>query len=295
MFLRLPILALASLSLLAACRPTLDDDAPRLTIPKSLPQFTIQRPAPGVAQRARDLAAEGTAAMDRGELLVAVPILTQAVATDPSSPEARLHLARAFARGGRASVALQLLGPAKAHLRDCGACVELLQAVIKHPDFKHLRETSEGRDLLREVPEAPLPYARWARRVAQALQKTDLAALVSVIDAQAPFDLVRSCPTCQNVGARAETRRPLIGMALAAKVAVRFDVTHADAHGLPLLVPGEPSCKDRCCTWQLPQPIPMAHAGLRRLCFWPQTPAQGVLTQAAFEYGPSAPLPAVAP
>jgi hypothetical protein len=270
---------------LAACRPPLDDVSPQLAVPKSLPAFSIQRPDPGVAQRAAGLVVEGQTALDQGDLHKAIPLLTQALATDPASPDARLQLARAFAKGGRASVAVQLLQPAKGHLKDCGMCLEVLQDATKLPEFKHLRETTEGRDLLGDVPATPPAYASWARRVATALQKTDLAALVPFVDARAPFELVRSCPTCENIGARAETRRPLVGMALAAKVAVRFDVSHADAHGLPLLAPAEPKCKDRCCTWTLPQPVPPGQVGLRQLCFWPQTPTQGVLSQLTFEYG----------
>lgn len=270
---------------LAACRPPLDDPSPQLPVPKSLPPFSFERPETGVAQRAAGLVIEGQAALDQGALHKAVPLLTQALTTDPANPDARLQLARAFAKGGRSSVAVQLLQPAKEHVKQCGACVEILQKVARSTDFQHLRETTAGRDLLGDVPQSPPDYAAWARRTAAALQKTDLASLVPFVDPRVPFELVRSCPTCEHIGARAETRRPLVGMALVAKIAVRFDVSHADAHGLPLLVPGEPKCADRCCTWTLPKPVPQGQVGLSQLCFWPQTPAQGVLTELAFEYG----------
>lgn len=279
------VLLCLACALAVACRPALDDPAATLAVPKSLPPFQMERPATGVAQRAAALVGEGVALLDQGDLRKAVPLLTEALATDPANTDARLHLARAFAKGGRRSVAVQLLEPAKKHVKACGTCVELLQTVAKSPDFAHLRETSAGRDLLSGVPEAPLPYPAWARKVATALQKTDLATLVGSIDSTHAFELVRACPTCQNIGARAETRRPLIGMAPAAKIAIRFDIVHPEARGLPLLTPGEPQCKHRCCQWNLPQPVPAGQVGMRRVCFWPQSPGQGLVTELAFEYG----------
>ena len=284
-----PFALVCLLGLLAvACRPALDDPAATLAVPKSLPSFQMERPAVGVAQRAAALVGEGMVVLDQGDLRKAIPLLTEALATDPANTDARLQLARAFVRGGRSSVAVQLLEPARKQLKACGTCVELLQSVVKSPDFAHLRETSAGRDLLRDVPAAPLPYPIWARKVAKALQTTDLATLVGNIDSVQAFDLVRSCPTCQNIGARAETRRPLVGMAPAAKIAIRFDLTHPEARGLPLLTPGDPQCKDRCCQWNLPQPMPVGQVGMRRICFWPKSPGQGTVTELAFEYGATA-------
>jgi hypothetical protein len=277
-----------ALGLVACRRPPLDAERPLLATPAQLPPFAVERASPGPAGLAAQLTETGAAQLLAGEVTAAVPTLTQALTTDPANLEARLLLARSFARGGRSSVALRLLAPAKACLRTSGVCVWLLQAMRDQADFAHLRETAEGRALLAEVPTTPLPFAGWAKAAAKALQTTDLAGLVRFVDERQTFDLVRSCPTCQNIGARAETVRKLQGMAHAAKVAVRFDTVHPEARGIPLEVVGEPACAERCCTWSLPSPqVTEGKAALQRLCFWPTTPAQGVLTEVRLVYGAS--------
>ncbi len=272
---------------LVACRPALDDPNATLAIPTSVPTYSAQRPSPGQRQLAVDLSAQATsleAAPDPGK---AIGLLTQALTQDPSNPQARLALARLFAKAGRSSVALKLLQPCGELLKSSGVCLELLQNVKRDTAFAHLRDTAQGQALLDPVPAAPLPYARWSALLAKALQNTDMVQLNSFVDPKVSFDLVRVCPNCANLAARNETRRPLIGLALAAKVAVRFDTQHSDAHGTPLLVPGEPTCLDHCCTYAVPDPVPEGKATLRRLCFWPQEPGQGRVTEMAFVYGPT--------
>lgn len=271
---------------LASCRPELDSDKPTLAVPSSLPPFALEPSQAPLRQRADDLVGQGRDLLKKGELKQAVPVLTEALATDPSSPAARLELARTFARGGRASVAVQLLKPAAEKLKTCGGCVELLQAVRQDPDFAHLRETTEGRALLQGVPAEPLPYAKWATEVAQALQGGDAKKIEPFVHSRLPFDLVRSCPSCPNPAVQATSRRPLVGLPLAAKVVARFEPrTQPGSRGTPLLTEGKPICSGGCCSWKVPEPVPVDQAALRRLCFRPGTPTVGHLTEIEVVYG----------
>lgn len=271
---------------LAACQPPLDAPDAALAVPASLPAFAQEPPAPSVVHRAKELVIEGESALQRGDLKTAVPLLTQALSVDPSSPLARVALARAFVRGGRSSVALKLLEPAAAQVATCGACVELLQAAKKHTDFKMMLGHPEAAALWARVPSTALPYATWATAIATSLQAARAEGLAPYVSATRPFELVRSCPRCTQPGARAPNRRTLLGMPLASKLAARFDPQAGEGQGVTLRVTGKPTCAEGCCTWPLPD-VAVAEAALKQVCLTPSTPTAAVLTRVEVVYGDS--------
>lgn len=283
-FLRLCLpLAFAALG----CRPDLDNPAATLPVPSSLPPFAaLPQPLASLGQsqalldRARD-------ALQAGRKAQALPLLTEALATCPASTDARFELARYFANHGRASVAVQLLAPAKAAMATCGTCVELLQNVRNHPEFAHLSRTEAGSALLADVPTEPLPYAKWSTAVAKALQSGEPAKFLPFIHGEIPYDLVRSCPQCTNPTAREIQRRPLFGEIAAAKLAQRFDSQNVQAGGLPLDLPGDPTCSDRCCDWNHSLSTAPNRVTLQRICLWPVTPTRAAVRLIALRYGPT--------
>jgi len=270
---------------LAGCTPQLDDSHAVLKIPAALPGFDTQPPAPGIAKRAQDLLVQGERLASQGKLLEAVAKLTEALSLDPACAEARLALARTFALGGRSSVALALLRPAAEHVQDCGTCVEMLQIAQHSKELQHLREATAGRQLFAHVPQTPLPYLRWTADVAAALQIGSVQGLAPYVHSRLPFLLVRSCPACDVASATTPSRRELVGIGLAAKVAARFDTVHPAAFGIRLHVVQPPRCNNKCCDYSIPEPVPHGEAALRRLCFRATTPTQAVLTEVELVYG----------
>ncbi len=254
-------------------------------MPKSLPAFAeLPDPAATWAQSQSQLA-EARQALRAGKETEALQGLTLALTTCPADTEARLELARYFAQRGRSSVALTLFKPARAVMATCGACLDLLQRAAADPAFFHLRKTEEGAALFAGLPKQPLPWRKWATDAAGALQAGDPNRLLPFIHAAFPYDLLRSCPTCKNAVAQQVQRRTLSGPLAAGKLAQRFDTAHPEAGGVPLGVPGDPTCTAGCCEWQASAPPAEKSVQLQRLCFWPVTPERAALTSIALRYG----------
>ncbi|MSP91989.1 MAG: hypothetical protein EXR79_09360 [Myxococcales bacterium] len=273
------------IALPTACRPGLDADPALVGVPASLPALEVEPKSRDTMLRALELAREGDALVVAGNLKAAIPKLTEAVAADPSLGIARLALARAFARAGRASVALALFEPALERAKTCGMCVELLHTAAAHEDFAHLRATAQGQAFFARVPTEPLPWQEWALRVADALQKADGAALAPYAHPTLPFDFVRACPSCANEAVRSPQRRTLTGAPAIAKVAGRFDTKDPNHLGVALRVTGEPACADACCVWTVPEPVPVGTAALARVCLRAATPITAHLTEVAVTWG----------
>jgi hypothetical protein len=271
---------------LTACRPALDAEDALLPVPASLPALAIEPPTPAATARALELTRTGDALVVAGKLKESLPQLTEAVVTDPSLGVARLALARAFARGGRASVAMRLLQPAAEQVKTCGMCVELLQMAATHEDFAHLRRTAEGTQLFARVPSEPLAWDEWALRVATGLRDADPVALAPFFHPRLPFAFVRACPTCPNEAMRAPVSRDLAGTVVMAKIAARFDMKSQQFAGTPLAVLGRPKCALGCCAWPVTGPVAAGQAAVKRVCLRPVTPTQAHVTEIAIMYGP---------
>ena len=272
-------------AMVPACKPGLDADPALVTVPASLPDLSNEPKSRDVTLRALELAREGDTLVVAGNVKAAIPKLTEAVATDPSLGIARLALARAFARAGRASVALALLQAALDKAKSCGMCVEVLHTAAGHEDFAHLRATPQGQAFFARVPPEPLPWQEWALRVADALQKADGAALGTYAHARLSFDFVRSCPACPREAQRLPQTRALTGAPAAAKVAARFDTHDPTRMGVALRMTGAPHCADGCCAWTVPEPVPVGTAALARVCLYPATPTTAYLGEVAVIWG----------
>ena len=280
-------LALELLTL--GCRPKLDDESAVLKVPSSLPVFVQEPAVPSYAARATELANEATVSLARHDVAKAIPLLTEALTVDGSHEKARWLLAQTFLEGGRGSVALKLIAPLAEHQKDCGWCIEFLQKVKTDKASTRLAASSEGHTLLADVSEAPLPYAQWAKSLAVAIQGGKFDEIAKYAHIALPFDLVRSCPECQEEAKRQPQHRLLTGQAMLVKAASRFDTVRPESAGIPLTVQGEPQCQDRCCTWPTPKVVPAASAALARLCLRPTSPLQPTLSEISLVFGTSVP------
>lgn len=283
---------LIGLLLATACRPKLDAEQPTLAIPASLPAFAKQPTSAGALQRATELADEATPALAKADLKRAIPLLTEALAADGSHERARWLLAEAFVRGGRGSVALQLLQPLKEHTSDCGWCVEFLQKVKQEKVFATFCETTAGRELLAGVTTEPMPYVQWAKRLATAIQTGNINEIARFAHITLPFTLLRSCPDCADPGKQQPQTRALTGPNLLVKVASRFDTSRPENPAIPLTTQGEPTCRARCCSWTVLRPVANGTAALERVCLRPNTPNAATLSEISLVYGAGMPPPA---
>ena len=279
------------LMLLVACRPKLDDAEPTLKVPTSLPVFVQEPIAASVVFRATELANEATVSLARHDLKTAIPLLTEALTVDGSHEQARWLLAQTFLAAGRGSVALKLIAPLAEHQKDCGWCLEFLQKVKQDKAFFRLVQSAEGHALLADVAETPLPYAQWAKSLATAIQNGKPDEVGKYAHITMPFDLVRACPDCTDEAKRAPQHRPLLGQTMLLKVASRFDLVRPESAGIPLIIQGEPQCKDRCCTWQAPKSVAPATAALARLCLRPTSPTQPTVAEISLVFGTSVTRP----
>ena len=289
--------ALAAATLLVAgCEPKLDDDAPRLSKPSSLPHLDAKPVAPSVAERALVRAAAGTSSLAAGDIEAARTALTEACTLDPSLASARLNLARAYASAGLGSVALDLLESMVARSGDCGTCVaSLMTLAANDPLLAHVLSHSRGEAVLEAASTMTLPWQRWASESAAALQAFRPDVLETFVHSDVPFVLARSCPQCPNSERRGVEQRPLRGSLLLIKVASRFDTRNPMLGGIALGVAGTPTCSDACCSFVVPETLEPATAQLEQLCFRPLTPTASALTQLKIRYAPSrapAPTPA---
>jgi hypothetical protein len=278
-------LFLALMVSVLACRPKLDDETAALKVPASLPVFVQEPMVPSIVHRATELANEATVSLARHDVAKAIPLLTEALTVDGSHEQARWLLAQTFLAGGRGSVALKLIAPLAEHQKVCGWCLEFLQKVKKDKAFERLVQSSEGHALLADVSETPMPYTAWAKSLATAIQTGKLEEVAKYAHISLPFDLVRSCPECEDVSKRLEQRRPLLGQTMLAKVASRFDPVRPENLGVPLSVEGEPRCEGRCCTWLFPKSVRTGTAALSRMCLRPTAPDHPTLSEIHFVYG----------
>jgi len=270
-----------------ACRPKLDDAEPRLKAPASLPTFAQEPLAASIVYRATELTNEATLSLARHDLAKAIPQLTEALTVDGSHEKARWLLAQTFLEAGLGSVALKLIAPLAEHEKNCGWCLEFLQKVKQDKVFDRLARSSEGHALLADVPDTPLPYTAWAKSLAASIQNGKLPDIGKYAHITLPFDLVRACPDCEDPAKRQPQRRPLQGPSMLTKVASRFDLVHPENAGIPLIVQGEPLCRDRCCTWPTPKPVAPATAALERVCLRPTSPTQPTLAEISLIFGTS--------
>ena len=284
-------LFLALLLSFVACRPKLDDEHATLRIPTSLPGFAVEPSAASVALRATELADEATVSLARHDLDKAIPLLIEALTVDGSHEVARRLLAKTFLAEGRGSVALKLIAPVKEPLKTCGWCLDFLQNIKTDKAFERLAQSAEGHALLADVPDTPLPYVQWARKLAADLQGGKLDALGKYAHPLLPFDLVRACPDCADQAKRVPQHRLLLGAPLLIKVASRFDLVRPENAGIPLTVQGEPTCVARCCSWQTPKTLAPSTAALERVCLRPTTPQQPTLKEIRLVFGSTAPRP----
>ena len=284
-------LFVALVLLAVACRPKLDDGRETLRIPSSLPGFAPEPIALSVVIRATELADEATVSLARHDLKKAIPLLTEALTVDGSHENARWLLAQTFLAEGRGSVSLKLIAPLKEHVKDCGWCLEFLQKVKNDKSFERLAQSAEGHDLLADVPEAPLPYAAWAKTLAALIQSGKLDEIAKYAHPRLPFAMIRACPECEDPTKRQPQIRPLTGAPLLMKVASRFDLVRPESAGIPLIVQGEPKCAARCCTWQTPKSLAPATAALARLCLRPTLPDQPTVTEISLLFGTLLPRP----
>lgn len=272
--------------LAASCKPLKDDPQATLAIPKVLPAFADRPKSMQDLDRSNELLARGTQALAAGQLAQeAIPLLTEALAACPGNTQARLELARAFVRGGRPSVALALLEPAKAAVGHCGMCLELLVLVSGDPEFAPLLATDPGKRLLSGVHLLPLPYANWSRQAAASLVKGDARAIEKYVEATWPLLWLRSCPSCPTESARPIQSRALQGMPLIAKMVSRFDPNRPERQPTLLSAAGEPTCAQRCCTWPAEQ-APTNQAALKRICWLPLEASKPMLTEVWVLHGP---------
>lgn len=276
---------LAAVAVVLGCRPQLDDANAPLAVPATLPGFAALPSPPAALTQSRLLTDQGRDLLAKGQLKPAVAKLTEALTTCPADSEARLELARAFARNGRSSVAIKLLAPAKDQRLTCGACLRMLQSAGSDPAFAHLRETAEGAELLAGVSDKPIPFAAWAIRFGKALQSGDPQQTLQFVHSELPYELLRSCPTCDNEAARPVQRQTLSGLLPAAKLTQRFDTVHPEMRGIPLDVPADVTCTGDCCDFVSAKPPQPNRALLQRACFWPVAPDRGAITTIALQYG----------
>lgn len=268
------------------CRPLQDDPKAALAIPKVLPAFADRPQSMQDLDRSNDLLARGTQALTAGQLAQeAIPLLTEALAACPGNTQARLELARAFVRGGRPTVALALLEPAKAAVGHCGLCLEMLVTVSRDPEFAPLLATDPGKRLLSGVHLAPLPYGSWSKQAAASLVKGDARALEKYIDPAWPVVWQRSCPSCPTETARPIQSRALQGMPLIAKMISRFDPNRPERQPTLLAAAGEPACTLRCCTWPA-ELAPTNQAALKRICWLPLEAEKPLLSEVWVLHGP---------
>ncbi len=276
---------LAAALLAVGCKPLRDDPSAVLAIPKSLPAFADRPQSMLEFDRSNDLLVRATQALATQPVQVAIPLLTEALAACPGNTQARLELARAFVRGGRPTVALALLEPAKEAVGHCGMCVELLIAVSQDPEFAGLVATDPGKRLLAGVHLLPLPYANWSKQAAATLVKGNARALEKYIEPTWPLLWQRSCPSCPAESARPIQSRALQGMPLIAKMVSRFDPGRPERQPTLLSADGEPSCVQRCCTWSADQ-APTNQAALKRICWLPVGADKPMLTEVWVLHGP---------
>lgn len=282
---------------MAGCQqpPALDDPAPKLPVPASLPPFAIWPDPPTPLVRSDELLVQGKAELAKGDLQSAVRTLTEALAVCPANALARLELARTFARAGRSSVALTLLEPARKSATSCGQCLEILLKVKVDKDFSHLAATKEGKAMLAGLPAGPLPLERWATEASAALQKGSPEALAPFMHPSFPLRWIRSCPDCDNAIAKEPQMRLVVGPSRIGKIAQRFDTSVPQLRNAPLQVQGRGACSERCCSWPVLKPLAEGQVALERLCFAPMTPEAAVMSELVLVYGPPARLPQVAP
>ncbi|MCO4760497.1 MAG: tetratricopeptide repeat protein [Myxococcales bacterium] len=263
----------------------LDAAAPKLPIPNTLPALNPTPVAWSVARRARMLHEDGEKALLTGQFKDALSHLTGAVQLDPSRIEARLALARLYAKAGRSSVSLTLLESMVA--KDCGGCVEALQFAKADPLFVPIWQHRRGQALAEKLPTAALPWERWVEQTSHSFADGIGRELPKVVHAQIGFELVRSCPDCSNPDRRKPERRRLFGARIAVKLASRFNTTQKRFGGVNLIVGAAHTRKGRCVIWSVPSPVPVGQAALRELCFRPLTPTRAALTKIDVVYGQS--------
>ena len=278
-------LLLTLMCVLAACRPKLDEEAPKLKAPSSLPVFVQEPLAVSLMLRATELANEATVSLAQHDVKKAIPLLTEALTIDGSHEQARWLLAQTFLSQGLGSVALKLIAPLAERQNDSGWCLEFLQKVKQDKSFERLVKSSEGHALLADVSDTPLPYATWGKALAAALKGGKLDEIAKYAHPVLPFALTRACPGCEDPAKKAKQVKQLQGASMLVKVASRFDLVRTENAGIPLIVEGEPVCKDRCCTWQTPKTLAPLTAALERVCLRPTLPTQPSLTELSLVFG----------
>lgn len=258
-----------------------------VSAPRTLPAFAPEFVPWAVSSRARDKAAEGAVAMSKGDLERARGLLTEAVSLDPSWIDARLDLTRLYLRAGHAATAAELLLPLAKGGADCGGCIDAFDRIVGQPEFAGFFASDAGEGLLGQLPKTALDWRGWANGFARALVAMDAATLRSHVHPLEPFTLVRSCPECSNPARRKADEHLLRGDMAAVKLAARFNTVRPRLDTVPLRLHGEPTCKDRCCTWQTPAHITVGEAALAQVCFRPVNASRAALTRVQVIYGQS--------
>mgnify|MGYP002629862991 CR=1 FL=1 len=265
----------------------LDLPNPKVPAPDSLPRLDPTPVVWSVARRAAMLHADGRLALNANRFKAALSGLAGAVQLDPSRTEARLDLARLYARAGRRNVALGLLESFTDNLETCGGCIEALTHASTDPDLAPIWATQRGGNVRAALQGHTLPWQSWALQVSQTLTDGEGKLLPKFVHPQVPFVLERSCPACTNPERRQPARRELAGARIAVKLASRFNMRDQRLGGIQLHVTGKPTRVGRCLSWTVPTPVPIGTAALQRLCFRPITRETAALTHVVLIYGQS--------
>ncbi len=272
--------------------------------PSTLPALETEPALWPIARRARLVMESGAGTLKGGDLLSARAQLTEAITLDPSLAAGRVHLARVYARAGSNETIVRLLLPMAKAGDLCGDCIVSLLGAKEHPDLRAFWATEDGAKIAKLMPEAGIDFAKWANELSDVLQSGMMQRIPDFIHPQVSFELVRSCPQCDNAEKRLAERREFRGYPLALKVAGRFNTHDTRYNGRRLRSSGQPSCRDGCCSWSPPVRIPASEAALETLCFRALTRQHAALTRIQVAYGPTreeqryvppAPAPTTAP
>ena len=255
----------------------------QLATPATLPSFGMELPVWSVSRRARMLLADATTSIQNGKLKAALGPLTEATQLDSSLCEARLGLARLYALDKQPKVARDILRPFVDNVDTCGGCVESLLKVVKDEAFTEVLSLDPA--LKKAASKNQLPWKEWALQVSSTMIEGTGKLLPRFIHPREPFVLVRSCPSCSNPARRKAAERELFGPYLAVKVASRFNTAEKRFAGTRLRASAAPKRVGRCLEYTVPDPVPVASAAIKRLCFRPVTLDRSALTRVEIVYG----------